>query len=664
MSTFSVGIVLMLLVILSNTQWYSSVTKMPRVESRMAIGYYNNSIFLVGGYQMWRYQWTQFDIQSQKFVANKSIALAEQTWGTGQFYIQIDNKLLTIDVGHTYFNVFFLNNQTFIKNWFNPGWGSDVGSSACVAYEYPYIFIIGGDSPVYGILNTLKGYNMLTHTIYASLDTLQTERSQLSCITHSSILYAIAGQDNSYTHLNTIEKLNFSVPINQTSWSNNAQVLSQAVVGSRAVKFKDYILVIGGKNNIHIQTINTINGVVDLLPLPLANSVYYTAPIIINHVIYAFGGTDDNDNIIDYWQYGIGVLPQTNNPTKSPTLNPTMFPTFGPTTHIPTTNNPTTSSPTTNNPTTNIPTTNIPTTIMPTDGSSAPTITFQPTLLTEISTTFRSSIITMTETEPDGTSISGSNVDSDLEQLLFMILIIMLIIFAVVGIFGIVYSYKYQRNVLYKLKILNLVVFVFYVLDFVTDTFFAVSCYNSFSNNNNVSYAIIFFLSLAFIIFPSAVNLIMLNKNIKQWIGDKSNGKKIAKWIDSYLSLLFIVCFIVGNSKSAIKLFTSHLFGLHIFSLQLKPSQTMQLANEHVIISFFENVPQICLQIAFVLQSNSIRHISDVVIVALLCNVCGTIINCISLFTRKNILRTHGSTFDEDHMHMSLVGDNLTDSLL
>eukprot|EP01084_Bolivina_argentea_P243223 407791_1 len=87
----------------------------------------------------------------------------------------------------------------------------------------------------------------------------------------------------------------------------------------------------------------------DLMPYPIA----YTSPIIVDTVLYTFGGVRDAEtegNLIRNWQYyDLATVSPTRRPSVGPTKSPSKSPTKSPIkspTHTSTTTSPPTKSPT------------------------------------------------------------------------------------------------------------------------------------------------------------------------------------------------------------------------------------------------------------------------------------------------------------------------------
>eukprot|EP01084_Bolivina_argentea_P093173 167592_1 len=84
-------------------QWISHANNtLPRQDTMFAIGSYNDSIYLLGGF-LQRRQQTTYDIKTNSFVFYRSgfIPLGNKVFGEAQFWTQIGSKLYILNDGET-----------------------------------------------------------------------------------------------------------------------------------------------------------------------------------------------------------------------------------------------------------------------------------------------------------------------------------------------------------------------------------------------------------------------------------------------------------------------------------------------------------------------------------------------------------------------------------
>ena len=198
-----------------------------------------------------------------------------------------------------------LETKIFYNHYNNINITIDVGPYACLTGNEYNLFIVGGLN-----LKTLQILNLSTHkwTTNPYPPLMIEARRGLSCIYHSftNELFAIAGFNDDVYYLNSIEK----IKIDKTDiyeWNYFNYNLSKPAIGTRAVIYDKYIIVIGGfnQNDIYIDDIEILdimNGII-FNGGSLSYPIQYTSPIIVNNMIYAFGGFAGFGEVIS-WQYG------------------------------------------------------------------------------------------------------------------------------------------------------------------------------------------------------------------------------------------------------------------------------------------------------------------------------------------------------------------------
>eukprot|EP01084_Bolivina_argentea_P204029 348386_1 len=365
-------------------QWIQSNIRLPRHNSFMAAGYYNKSIYLLGG--LTSYQMIEYDVQQNIFVDNGVSALNDKTYGSGQYYNQIGNLLYIIDSTNTEninktLTVFNLESKTFDHPYWN-GIDSQIAAAydGCIASSNDRIFIFGGKDNNNAFLGIVQILYLSTNAWSSYTLTMNQERNEFSCIVHqpTDTLYAIGGNECNNCYLSSIEKIKI-INIENEAWQYNINSLSSPAKGTRSVIYGNSIFVVGGyywstqdRDN-YLNTVNIIDAISGTVSLgdSLAFGAQGIAAIIVNNILYAFAGynadniiNENSGNALNKWQYY--TLPPTNEPTVSPTgitaipvtTAPTSIPTTTPTTQQPTflpttqpTSFPTTTSPTISEPT-------------------------------------------------------------------------------------------------------------------------------------------------------------------------------------------------------------------------------------------------------------------------------------------------------------------------
>eukprot|EP01084_Bolivina_argentea_P058091 106070_1 len=319
----------------------------------MAVGYYNHSIWLLGG-SYTNYYLTEFDIDQQSFI-NHGTTTGETniSWyiiGGGQYYTQINNTMYFIEYTGWEIMTYTLDTKQFTRRWQYP-FPTKVGGKACLASTSEYLFVVGGESAnnVELTVNNLRILELSNKTWIASnlVPSMAQRRANLACIVHPTAnrLYAIGGraQSQGKPALQNIEYLDLQTIGTNTPWTMNPNDLLKENAGGRAIIYKQYVWVVGGfeyTNSVtlyfDVQSIDTTNDKVEI-SVPCNGLLYYrivySSAIIVSDVVYLFGGTnplgEGLPTTTDNWQY-CNTIP-TPKPTKYPTLYPTTSnPTFQP----------------------------------------------------------------------------------------------------------------------------------------------------------------------------------------------------------------------------------------------------------------------------------------------------------------------------------------------
>eukprot|EP01084_Bolivina_argentea_P204255 348794_1 len=350
---------LLVIVIITTTQsqygiWISpSESKLPRGDWDMAVGHYNEMIFILEIYNCGHvnnYQMVQYDIETNNFVDNGISSISKPIVGGSQFYTQINHILYIIDNIGDKVLIYNMETKIFINNIFID---TNVGIYGCLTSSTEYLYIIGGYNQIDNNLNTLQILNISSNEWLSGMPTMQQDRIRLSCILHpsSNKLYAIGGFGKfPANYLDSIEVISVLDDITSNQWTYNNNTLMTETADSRAIIFKDEIWVIGGNyfdnpTSYYLsstQIINIYSGKVSFGE-ELIYGVENTAAIMIDDIIYVFGGANydiggcHGTNIlgcIDYWQYiNLGTATPSTSPTNIPSLspsNPSTIPTNSP----------------------------------------------------------------------------------------------------------------------------------------------------------------------------------------------------------------------------------------------------------------------------------------------------------------------------------------------
>eukprot|EP01084_Bolivina_argentea_P107497 192194_1 len=297
------------------TEFSNCVTsdlQLPRAFTGGAIGYHNDTIFLLGQDE----SLVEYII-SKNNITDHGAALPTDLYGNSQFYTQIDETLYMIDPLIFAISSYDLNTNVFNYEAFVP-----IGrTKQCLAGVANNLFVLGG----YTHKTTYSNFQIfnISSQEWSSGPDMLYNRHGFTCNVHpiTEELYAIAGFETQLTknpvqryYRSEIEKINISSIKNITNeaWIQLPQPLFPGYQ-VRSVVFEDYIFVIGGLYNdnkrIHIQSINCVTGEVTTEAAFLNYGVSKAGAIIANELLYVFGGGGDVENSFQYSTLGPTISP-------------------------------------------------------------------------------------------------------------------------------------------------------------------------------------------------------------------------------------------------------------------------------------------------------------------------------------------------------------------
>eukprot|EP01083_Nonionella_stella_P025932 71421_1 len=300
----------------------------------MAVGEYNGSIYLIGG---WKYQKQvmTYDTQSNTWSDKGENALSTAlSGGQGQYWTQQDSIVYAIIGASSSFDpyplistlgIYNMDTQLFTPNWKGIQLHLCVGRSGCVASTPLHLYIVGGFDGRSKMISNLQILSLTTHQwlISPQPPSMNERRGRHACIVKNDYLWAFGGKLQSVDVTHQTNERILIINIEQNAWQYIAS-LTTPLYGLRAVSWKDYIYIIGGEtihdpaqNIVHIINASSANDIVSMTNV-MPYAVHITSPIVVDSVLYAFGG-DTNSHSIDKWMYYI-------LPSLSPSLHPTRHP--------------------------------------------------------------------------------------------------------------------------------------------------------------------------------------------------------------------------------------------------------------------------------------------------------------------------------------------------
>eukprot|EP01083_Nonionella_stella_P047431 126922_1 len=283
-------------------------------DDASAVGVYNDTIFIIGGYrktrQVTEYQWT-----TASYTVKQSDVLNEDIHGTAQFWAQKQHILYLIQPTGDAIATYDMQTEQLTTDVYTIP--TDVTSGGCLAATDHHLYVIGGYH--YTHLDTVQILDFSTEE-WTNGPSMRQTRTGPACITHNDYLWAFGGIRE------TNERIRMK-NISQNAW-DYIDSFSHVVDALRCVAWEETIYIIGGQcKNCGgeefwdtVETVDSVTGTITTLsdapPYPSA----WTSPIIVDGILYVFGGTRSGSWDSEMYYY---ILP-TDNPTKNPTKSPTQ----------------------------------------------------------------------------------------------------------------------------------------------------------------------------------------------------------------------------------------------------------------------------------------------------------------------------------------------------
>ena len=248
----------------------------------------------------------EYDISKDIFVDHGQVVLNSLVFGHTQYYTQY-NQTLMYTIRHSGGSLIMFNLESLESQEINTTIPVNVSNTACIvsSEENVSLYIIGGYYS--GKLNIVQTFQLDSKIWLSNVAGMNTARMYHSCLAEETTqrLYAVAGADE--TSIEYIESTN----IESESWVTLNDELPVGLRDTRLVAMNGIIYVLGGRDNDghHYDAVYTIDATTgevsthsDALPRPDLTGI---AAIVVDDVIYGFGGRDDNNTRCDWWMtYG------------------------------------------------------------------------------------------------------------------------------------------------------------------------------------------------------------------------------------------------------------------------------------------------------------------------------------------------------------------------
>eukprot|EP01083_Nonionella_stella_P003387 9651_1 len=159
--------------------------------------------------------------------------------------------------------------------------------------------------------------------------------------------------------------------------------------------------------------------------------------------------------------------------------------------------------------------------------------------------------------------------------------------------------------------------FTIYVWDFYTDLLFAISLYTTYVSPDRIDYMVLFIASIVFLIGPLARNFYDLLQFEDVWRAHPILDELYKKWLHHNGQYVYLLSFLSGSTYAAINLVNSNFLGHKVFSMGLSQVDVLKFNQTRLMnVVLLENIPQVIIQICFLVLSKQLTDLSMLAIVS------------------------------------------------
>eukprot|EP01083_Nonionella_stella_P081748 225363_1 len=201
--------------------WTTSNILLPTEDDAQAIGFYNDSFYILGGTRNPN-QMTQYNTAQSEMTTLSSLSVS--VVGVSQFYTTLDDILYMIHPSGDSFSAYdLLKTNIFIANWNNMTPPVTTHGSSCIQTMPGYLFVVGGGDGTGPYSSALQIYSWFVNTPSMSI-----KRGRVTCVIHpyNNKLYALSGSSDSTWFEARIEAINIS----QMDAINTIWIMGNALV--------------------------------------------------------------------------------------------------------------------------------------------------------------------------------------------------------------------------------------------------------------------------------------------------------------------------------------------------------------------------------------------------------------------------------------------------
>eukprot|EP01083_Nonionella_stella_P303522 1051058_1 len=332
MAAFSrwIKVTCIMCVLITAAEWVSSPSRLPHAIAEFALGFYNDTVFMLGGSGLTGpggYQLTEWDMKAQTGSYNEGLPAYVNCF-IGRCGTQQGDTLYIITPDDA-LHIFNMSTKQFTANWNNVELGPKNYQThgSCITSTTDHLFMLGGSRrdtvPVQFNAN-FQILQLSTLTWLTREPDMNEIRYGMECIVHQDILWTIGGWSPTSGQTTQIEHIDITILTDamDSAWLYSAP-LTQASYHMHAVGVGDRIFIMGGySGHTLFHILNITDHTMTLSPHRLAVGVGEGGVMLLNSVIYLFGGeTDASSSKTNTWQY-YDLRNNTPNASESPTSDP------------------------------------------------------------------------------------------------------------------------------------------------------------------------------------------------------------------------------------------------------------------------------------------------------------------------------------------------------
>ena len=180
---------------------------------------------------------------------------------------------------------------------------------------------------------------------------------------------------------------------------------------------------------------------------------------------------------------------------------------------------------------------------------------------------------------------------------------------------------------------------------------------NDGENLSSIEKWILFSIGVLTIILPLICNFMQLNNDIKEWISDVYSKHTVQSWMRSYVQLLYILTILCGSAFAAVDICNSNLFHFRMFNMGLNKRQRAIFHNQRILSTVLaENIPQLILQIIYLILTSGVDSVSLVTVVAMIFSTISIVLSAFKYKLSSLLLECETITVIEMNIESQQLG--------